>query len=345
MGITYKDAGVDIDEGNETVRRIKPLAKSTFRPEVLSDIGSFSAFFSINSKKYNEPILVSSTDGVGTKLKLAFMSGIHNTIGIDLVAMVVNDIIVSGAEPLFFLDYFACGKLNADVAEEVIKGVAEGCKEANCALIGGETAELPGFYNENEYDLAGFGVGIVEKDKIIDGSRITIGDVIIGIESSGLHSNGYSLVRKVFFDKCNYKIDSFVEELGKPLIDVLLTPTKIYVKPVLNILKHYEIKGIAHITGGGFLENIPRILPAQTKAVLFLSEYKLPPVFSLIKQLGQIDDNEMFRTFNCGIGLTIIVSKEIVDDVIALLKNMDLNSYILGEIKKRDANDVSIEVV
>lgn len=345
MGITYKDAGVDIDEGNETVRRIKPLAKSTFRPEVLSDIGSFSAFFSINSKKYNEPILVSSTDGVGTKLKLAFMSGIHNTIGIDLVAMVVNDIIVSGAEPLFFLDYFACGKLNADVAEEVIKGVAEGCKEANCALIGGETAELPGFYNENEYDLAGFGVGIVEKEKIIDGSRITIGDVIIGIESSGLHSNGYSLVRKVFFDKHNYKLDSYVEELGKPLIDELLTPTKIYVKPVLNLLKHYEIKGIAHITGGGFLENIPRILHTQTKAVLFLSEYKLPPVFSLIKRLGQIDDNEMFRTFNCGIGLTIVVSKEIVDDVIALLNNMDLKSCILGEIKKRDTNDVSIEVV
>lgn len=344
MGITYKDAGVDIDEGNETVRRIKPLAKATFRPEVLSDIGSFSAFFSINTKKYVEPVLVSSTDGVGTKLKLAFMSGIHNTIGIDLVAMVVNDIIVSGAEPLFFLDYFACGKLKADTAEQVVKGISEGCKEANCALIGGETAELPGFYNEDEYDLAGFGVGVVEKDKIIDGSRITIGDAIIGIESSGLHSNGYSLVRKVFFEKNNYKADSFIEELGKPLIEELLTPTKIYVKPVLNILKHYQIKGIAHITGGGFLENIPRILPAQTKAALYLSDYRLPAIFSIIKDLGHIEDNEMYRTFNCGIGLIVVVSKEIVDDVIALLNNMELRSFVLGEIKRRETNESGIEL-
>jgi len=344
MGITYKDAGVDIDEGNETVRRIKPLAKATFRPEVLSDIGSFSAFFSLNAKKYTEPVLVSSTDGVGTKLKLAFESGIHNTVGIDLVAMVVNDIIVSGAEPLFFLDYFACGKLDANVAEQVVKGISEGCKEANCALIGGETAELPGFYQENEYDLAGFGVGVVEKDRIIDGSRITIGDVIIGVESSGLHSNGYSLVRKVFFDKHKYKLDSYFDDLGKTLLEELLTPTKIYVKPVLNILKHFEIKGIAHITGGGFLENIPRVLPSQTKAVLNLSNYKLPPIFNLLKNLGDISETEMFRTFNCGVGLTLIIAKENVDDINALLNSMKLKSFIIGEIKKRE-NDSAIEIV
>jgi len=344
MGITYKDAGVDIDEGNETVRRIKPLAKATFRPEVLSDIGSFSAFFSLNAKKYTEPVLVSSTDGVGTKLKLAFESGIHNTVGIDLVAMVVNDIIVSGAEPLFFLDYFACGKLDANVAEQVVKGISEGCKEANCALIGGETAELPGFYQEKEYDLAGFGVGVVEKDRIIDGSRITIGDVIIGVESSGLHSNGYSLVRKVFFDKHKYKLDSYFDDLGKTLLEELLTPTKIYVKPVLNILKHFEIKGIAHITGGGFLENIPRVLPSQTKAVLNLSNYKLPPIFNLLKNLGDISETEMFRTFNCGVGLTLIIAKENVDDINALLNSMKLKSFIIGEIKKRE-NDSAIEIV
>ncbi len=345
MGITYKDAGVNIDEGNETVKRIKPLARSTFRPEVLSDIGSFSAFFSLNAKKYNDPVLVSSTDGVGTKLKLAFMSGIHNTVGIDLVAMVVNDIIVSGAEPLFFLDYFACGKLNANIAEEVVKGIAEGCKEANCALIGGETAELPGFYQENEYDLAGFGVGVVEREKIIEGSQITIGDVIIGVESSGLHSNGYSLVRKVFFDKHNYKPDSYIEEFGKTLIEELLTPTRIYVKAVLNILKHYEIKGMAHITGGGFLENIPRILPSQTKAVLDVSAHSLPPVFTVIKKLGNIEDNEMYRTFNCGIGLVLVVNKDVADDIISLLSNMKLRAKILGEIKRRENEGDLIQLV
>lgn len=344
MGITYKDAGVNIDEGNETVNRIKPLAKATFRPEVLSDIGSFSAFFSLNTKKYNEPVLVSSTDGVGTKLKLAFDSGIHHTVGIDLVAMVVNDIIVSGAEPLFFLDYFACGKLSASVAEQVVKGISEGCKEANCSLIGGETAELPGFYNENEYDLAGFGVGVVDKEKIIDGSHITIGDVIIGIESSGLHSNGYSLVRKVFFDRHKYKLDTYIDDLGKTLIEELLTPTKIYVKPILNILKHFEIKGIAHITGGGFLENIPRVIPSQTKAVLNLSNFQMPPIFQLVKKLGDIDDKEMYRTFNCGVGLTLIVSNDNADDIISLLNNMKIKSSIIGEIRKRE-DEASIEIL
>lgn len=344
MSITYKDAGVDIDEGNETVKRIKPLAKSTFRSEVLSDIGSFSAFFSLSPEKYKEPVLVSSTDGVGTKLKLAFMSGIHNTVGIDLVAMVVNDIIVSGAEPLFFLDYFACGKLNANVAEAVIKGIAQGCKEANCALIGGETAELPGFYKEGEYDLAGFGVGVVEKSNIIDGSHITIGDIVLGIESSGLHSNGFSLVRKIFFEKEKYKIDTYIGELGKTLIEELLTPTKIYVKPLLNAHKNFSIKGIAHITGGGFLENIPRILPAQAKVIINTKSYEMPAIFKLLQRLGNIEHSEMYRTFNCGIGLVIIVDKNIVDDVIALLKGMSLNAYVIGEIKKRENENIPIEL-
>jgi phosphoribosylformylglycinamidine cyclo-ligase len=345
MSITYKDAGVDINEGNETVNRIKPLAKSTFRPEVLSDIGSFSAFFSINKNKYNEPVLVSSTDGVGTKLKLAFMSGTHNTVGIDLVAMVVNDIIVSGAEPLFFLDYFACGKLSADTAEQVISGIANGCKEAGCALIGGETAELPGFYQENEYDLAGFGVGIADKEKVIDGSRITIGDVIIGIESSGFHSNGYSLVRKVFFDVHKYKIDQYVEELGKTIIEELLTPTRIYVKPILNLMKHYQIKGLAHITGGGFLENIPRILPPQAKAVINKQSWEIPPVFKLIQKLGNIEEREMLRTFNCGIGMVAVVGKENVDDTISFLNSMKMKAHILGEIKRKEADEEGIIII
>lgn len=344
MTITYKDAGVDIDEGNETVRKIKPLAKATFRPEVLSDIGHFSAFFSLNNSKYKEPVLVSSTDGVGTKLALAFKSGIHNTVGIDLVAMVVNDIIVTGAEPLFFLDYFACGKLSSDVAEKVISGISQGCIEAGCALIGGETAELPGFYKEGEYDLAGFGVGVVEKNSIIDGSSINSGDLIIGIPSSGLHSNGYSLVRKIFFELNNFKLDTYFDELGKTLIEELLTPTKIYVKPVLNILKNHSIKGMAHITGGGFIENIPRILPAQLKAVIDKSSLEILPIFKIIQKLGNIEEYEMFRTFNCGTGLIIVVAKDTADDITSLFNSMKLKAKIIGEIKRREQNEQQIEI-
>ncbi len=345
MSITYKDAGVDIDEGNETVKKIKPLAKATFRPEVLSDIGSFSAFFSLNNSKYKEPVLVSSTDGVGTKLVLAFKSGIHNTVGIDLVAMVVNDIIVSGAEPLFFLDYFACGKLSSDVAEQVISGISQGCIEAGCALIGGETAELPGFYNDGEYDLAGFGVGVVEKNSIIDGSNINVGDLIIGVESSGLHSNGYSLVRKIFFDINNFSIYTYFEELGKTLIEELLTPTRIYVKPVLNILKNHPIKGMAHITGGGFLENIPRILPSQLVAVIDKASLEIPPIFKIIQRLGNIEENEMFRTFNCGTGLVLIASKENADDIVSLFNSMKIKAKIIGEIKKKDQEGQQIKIL
>jgi len=344
MAISYKDAGVDIDEGNELVRRIKPLCKATFRNEVMTDIGSFSAFFSINQDKYKNPVLVSSTDGVGTKLKLAFMSGIHNTVGIDLVAMVVNDIVVSNAEPAFFLDYFACGKLSADIAEKVIEGIAKGCKEAGCALIGGETAELPGFYAEGEYDLAGFGVGIVDKDNIIDGSSITVGDVIIGLKSSGIHSNGYSLVRKLFFDIHKYKIDSYIEDLSKPLIEELLTPTRIYVKPILNTTKNFEVKGIAHITGGGFIDNIPRILPQNAKAVIKKKSWEWLPIFKFIKWLGNIDDLEMMRTFNCGIGMIIVVKNDTAEDIVSFLKHNGIESFIIGEIVKRD-NDNPIEII
>ncbi len=345
MGITYKDSGVDIDEGNETVRRIKPLAKSTFRPEVLSDIGHFSAFFSLSNSRYKEPVLVSSTDGVGTKLALAFKSGIHNTVGIDLVAMVVNDIVVTGAEPLFFLDYFACGKLSSNIVEKVISGIAEGCIEAGCALIGGETAELPGFYKDDEYDLAGFGVGIVEKSSIIDGSNITQGDIVIGIASSGIHSNGYSLVRKVFFDIHNYSLDTYIEELGKTLIEELLIPTKIYVKPILNILKNYSLKGMAHITGGGFIENIPRILSPQLKATIRKESLEIPPIFNIIQRLGNLEEYEMFRTFNCGTGMVLIANSTDADDIVSLLNGMKLKANIIGEIRKKEQNEQQIEFV
>ncbi len=344
MSISYKDSGVNIDEGNELVRRIKPLCKKTFRSEVLSDIGSFSAFFSVNYQKYKNPILVSSTDGVGTKLKLAFISGIHNTVGIDLVAMVVNDIVVSNAEPAFFLDYFACGKLDVSVAEKVIEGIAKGCQEANCALIGGETAELPGFYEEGEYDLAGFGVGIVDKDNIIDGSSITVGDVIIGLSSSGIHSNGYSLVRKLFFDIHNYKPDTYIEDLSKPLIEELLTPTRIYVKPVLNTTKNFEVKGIAHITGGGFIDNIPRILPQNAKALIKKDSFEWLPVFKFMQWLGKIDTLEMMRTFNCGIGMVMVVKNDIADDLVSFLHHNGIKSYIIGEIVRKTTEE-AIEII
>lgn len=344
MAISYKDAGVDIDEGNELVKRIKPICKETFRSEVISDIGSFSAFFNVNLGKFKNPVLVSSTDGVGTKLKLAFMSGIHNTVGIDLVAMVVNDIVVSNAEPAFFLDYFACGKLSVDTAQKVIEGIAKGCKEANCALIGGETAELPGFYSEGEYDLAGFGVGIVDKDNIIDGSSITVGDVIIGLKSSGIHSNGYSLVRKLVFDIHKYKIDSYIEDLSKTLIEELLTPTKIYVKAVLNTTKNFDVKGIAHITGGGFIDNIPRILPQHAKAIIKKHSFEWLPIFKFLQWLGNIDDMEMMRTFNCGVGMIIVVKNDCAEDILSFLKHNGIESYIIGEIVKRDNKD-AIEII
>jgi len=308
---------------------IKPLAKATRRPEVIADIGGFSALFDGKFKKYKHPVLVSSTDGVGTKLKLAFLLNKHNTVGLDLVAMSVNDIITCGAEPLFFLDYFACGKLDPKIAAQVISGIAAGCKQANCTLIGGETAEMPGFYPAGEYDLAGFVVGVVDKSKIIDGSKIRPGDIVLGLPSSGPHSNGYSLIRKIFTDR---ELKKYQKEL--------FAPTKIYVQEVLSAVRRLPsaIKGIAHITGGGFLDNIPRILPAHCQVVIQEGNWKIPPVFVVMQEKGKVPFKEMYRTFNMGIGLVLIVAEKDVPRVSALLKG----SIIIGQVTKGNKDEVKI---
>ena len=342
---TYRDAGVDIEEGNRFVQLIKPLVKATKRPEVLTDIGGFGGLFSLQSGKYKKPVLVSSTDGVGTKLKVAFMADKHDTVGIDLVAMCVNDIIVQGAEPLFFLDYFATGKLAAEKAVEVVKGISAGCLQAGCALIGGETAELPGFYQDGEYDLAGFTVGVADYDSIIDGSSITVGDKIIGLASSGLHSNGYSLARKVFFEKMGLKIDSHFEALGKPLAEELLTPTHIYVKPLLNLIRDFSIKGMAHITGGGLLENVPRVLPQNCKAVIEKDSWPKLPVFEVLREAGNIEESEMYRTFNYGIGMVLVVPESQTEDVLSRLRGFNEKAYLIGEIAHHDGASHSVELV
>ncbi len=334
--ITYKSAGVDIDEGNRFVNLIKPMVKSTFRPEVLTDIGGFGGLFQMPLEKYKKPVLVSSTDGVGTKLKVAFMAGNHSTIGIDLVAMCVNDILVQGGEPLFFLDYFATGALDPEKAADVVSGIAAGCRDAGCALIGGETAEMPGFYKKDEYDLAGFSVGIVDKEKVVDGSRICKGDVIIGLESTGLHSNGYSLARKVLFDMMNLDIDHIPEGSEKKISEILLEPTKIYVKPVLEILREFDIKGMAHITGGGLFENLPRILPVGLKASITKGRWNIPEIFSIIEKGGSIDENEMYRVFNNGIGFVLVIDSAIADQVVGRLKENGEDAAIIGEITAAD---------
>jgi len=343
--VTYKDAGVDIDAGNRFVQMIKPLVKATTRPEVLTDIGGFGGLFSLNSDKYKKPTLVASTDGVGTKLKIAFMADKHDTVGIDLVAMCVNDIVVQGAEPLFFLDYLATGKLSPEKAVEIVKGISEGCVQAGCALIGGETAEMPGMYGDGEYDLAGFTVGVVDNDRIIDGSSITVGDKLIGLASSGLHSNGYSLARKVCFENLGLSIDSFVPELGKPLGEALLTPTRIYVKTILNLLRDFQIKGMAHITGGGLLENIPRVLPRHCRAVIHRNSWEIPPIFQLLREGGNIDEIEMHRTFNNGIGMVLVVPERDVEDIMVRLSGLKETAYIIGEITKAGDDEESIELV
>ena len=333
--LTYKDAGVNIDTTNRLVERIKSIAKTSFRSEVLTDIGGFSGLFSINTEKYQKPILTASTDGVGTKLKIAFMTNIHDTIGIDLVAMCVNDILAQGAEPLFLLDYLATSKVEPKTVEAVISGISRGCQEAACALIGGEIAEMPSFYKEGEYDLAGFVVGVVDQDKIIGGSEIKIGDKVVGIASSGLHSNGYSLVRKIVFEQLNLDLNKTIEELGRKLTEELLEPTKIYVKPVLNIIKEFHLHGISHITGGGLIENIPRILPANCQAVIHKGSWKILPIFTFIQEKGNINEAEMFRTFNNGIGLVLVVPHEEAEDIISRLQSMHLQAYTIGEIGKR----------
>ncbi len=333
--LTYKDAGVDIDEGERFVRLISPLVRETFREGVLTDIGHFGSLFRLDLKKYPEPVLVSGTDGVGTKLKVAFMANRHDTVGIDLVAMCVNDIITLGAEPLFFLDYFATGRLTPEQAREVIKGIAEGCKEAECALIGGETAEMPGFYGAGEYDLSGFAVGVVNRGEIVDGSAVTEGDVVVGLSSSGIHSNGYSLVRKLFFEVLNLKVDDYIEELGKTVAEELLMPTRIYVK-AFKCLKErgFRIKAMAHITGGGIPGNLPRVLPRGLGAEIRESSWRVPPVFEFIKKKGNISDNEMRRTFNMGIGFVFVLPEQAADDSLFALKKAGFEPYLIGRIKR-----------
>ena len=332
--LTYKKAGVDIDEGERFVRRISPMVRKTFRPEVMTDIGSFGAFFGPDFKKYKKPVLVSGTDGVGTKLKVAFMMDKHDTVGIDLVAMCVNDVLTSGAEPLFFLDYFATGKLDAAEAWNVIKGIVKGCKEANCSLIGGETAEMPGFYQEGEYDLSGFAVGIVDKAKIIDGSRIRAGDEIIGLASSGLHSNGYSLVRRLFFEMEGMKVDTYVPDLGTTLGRELLKPTRIYVKAFNALKARVRIQGMAHITGGGIPGNVPRIFPEGVCAHIKSDSWPVPRIFSLMKKMGGVPEADMRRTFNMGIGYVVIVPKGSSTEAVALLKKAGYKAFLIGNVEK-----------
>jgi len=341
--LTYRDAGVDIEAGDALVERIRPLAQRTHRPEVLGGIGGFGALFKV-AEKYREPVLVSGTDGVGTKLKLAFRLKKHDTIGIDLVAMSVNDILVSGAEPAFFLDYFACGKLDVDVAADVVKGIAEGCHQAGCALIGGETAEMPGMYDPHEYDLAGFAVGLVERAAIIDGSRIAPGDTVIGLASSGCHSNGYTLVRRVVAQSGADLFEPFGDG-GRTLGEALLEPTRIYVKPVLATLAAVDVKGLAHITGGGLTENVPRVLPEPACARLEAGTWPRPAIFDWLQRTGEIEEPEMHRTFNCGIGMAMVVPKAQAGAALASLAAHGVEAYEIGAIVARAPGGAQTVVV
>ena len=338
--LTYRDAGVDIDAGDELVENIKPYARKTMRPEVLAGIGGFGALCGIPAK-YREPVLVSGTDGVGTKLKLAFELDRHDTIGIDLVAMSVNDILVQGAEPLFFLDYFACGKLDVATATQVVKGIAAGCEQAGCALIGGETAEMPGMYPAGEYDLAGFAVGVVEKSKIIDGKSIAAGDAVLGLAASGAHSNGYSLIRRII---ARNKIDLSSQIDGKTLSDLILAPTRIYVKSMLKLMAELPVKGLAHITGGGIVDNVPRILPEHLTARLTRASWPLPPLFAWLQRQGNVADDEMLRVFNCGIGMVVIVAAEHAQRAGEALRAAGETVWPIGRIETRNKNEAQTTV-
>lgn len=341
--LTYRDSGVDIDAGNYSVKLIKDSVKATYRPEVLGDLGGFGGLFALQANKYKEPVLVSGTDGVGTKLRLAFMLDKHDTIGQDAVAMCVNDILVQGAEPLYFLDYLAVGKLEPEKVADVVKGVAGACKESGCALIGGETAEMAGFYAEGEYDIAGFAVGVVDKAKIITGDKIAAGDVLLGIPSSGVHSNGYSLVRKICFDVKGFNGSEHFDELGdKTLGEELLTPTRLYPSVCLPLIAKYDIHGMVHVTGGGFYENIARILPENTGVTVDANAWQMPPIFKLLQQWGNVQWHEMYRVFNMGIGMILLVSKEDAAAIQADLTAKGEKSYIIGEVTKGDQK-VTIE--
>ncbi len=349
--MTYRDAGVDIDAGDALVDRIKPLAKRTMRPEVLGGIGGFGALFEV-PKKYRDPVLVSGTDGVGTKLKLAFSLDRHDTVGIDLVAMSVNDILVQGAEPLFFLDYFACGRLSVDTAAAVVGGIATGCEQSGCALIGGETAEMPGMYPDGEYDLAGFAVGAVERDQILDGTRVQAGDVLLGLASSGFHSNGYSLVRKVLEHACGELSTSALNAVTvpgaeAPLADLVMAPTRLYVKPMLAALSQHRvaIKAMAHITGGGLVGNVPRVLPESLTAVLQESSWTMPPVMRWLQSQGNVPRDEMHRVFNCGIGMVVVVQADQAEAVAAMLTAQGERVYRIGQIRLRQGDEAQTIVL
>lgn len=330
--LTYKDAGVDTKEGERAVSLMKEHVKGTFNENVLTGLGSFGSLFNLDVAGMEQPVLVSGTDGVGTKLKLAFLMDKHDTVGIDCVAMCVNDVLCQGAKPLFFLDYIATGKVKAEKIADIVKGIADGCRQSGSALVGGETAEMPDFYSEGEYDMAGFSVGIVDKNKIITGEKVAVGNKIVGIASSGIHSNGYSLVRKVFFDKMGMSVDDYVEELGQTLGEALLTPTRIYAKACDAVLPNFDVKGIVHITGGGFFENIPRILPEGTAVSIQVGAWDVPPVFPYIKKCGNIDREEMFSTYNMGVGMMMVVDAADAEAVTAALRAAGETANIIGEI-------------
>lgn len=334
--IDYKAAGVDVEAGYEAVKLMKDDVKRTFRPEVLTDLGGFGGLFSLDKGKYEEPVLVSGTDGVGTKLKIAFLMDKHDTIGIDAVAMCVNDIVCSGAEPLFFLDYIALGKNKPEKVAQIVKGVSEGCLMAGCSLIGGETAEMPGFYTDDEYDIAGFAVGIVDRKKIIDGKNIAAGDKLIGLSSSGIHSNGYSLVRKLL-NPSKENIHGYVEQCCSSLGEELLKPTRIYVKTILQLKENFRLKGISHITGGGFIENIPRMLSEGLRVKISLDSWPVHPVFKLMQKLGGLSDRSIYNTFNMGIGMVIAVDADIAGNVLKYLETLGEKAYIIGEIINGEA--------
>jgi len=344
-GATYKEAGVDIEAGNRFIDLIKPVVRKTFKPGVITNIGGFAGLFSLNVQDVKNPVLVASTDGVGTKLKIACMLDKHDTVGIDLVAMCVNDIMVQGAKPLFMLDYISMGKLDTDRAVAIVKGIAAGCREADCSLIGGETAEMPSFYAEGEYDIAGFVVGLADNDELLDGSEIAVGHQLVGVASSGLHSNGYSLARKIFFDQLKISVHDYVEEFGRTLGEELLEPTRIYSREISNMRRHFHLYGISHITGGGLVDNVPRILPRQCKVIINTSSWMPPPVFLYLQKAGHIPQMEMMRTFNNGLGLIMVVSEEDASEVLLRLKAMGESAYHIGSVESRRDDEDRIQFV
>ena len=343
--LSYRDAGVDIDAGNQLIEEIKPHVARTQRPEVMGGLGGFGAMFEIPLNRYQQPVLVSGTDGVGTKLKLALEMNRHDTIGIDLVAMCVNDVVVSGARPLFFLDYFSMAKLDVDMAADVVKGIADGCEISKCSLIGGETAEMPGHYAPDDYDIAGFVVGIAERDDIIDGSDIRVGNKIIGLASSGIHSNGYSLVRKICFEELGLTVNDHIDELGCTLGEELLRPTRIYTEALLNLIRNFKVNGMVHITGGGFFDNIPRILPQGCKAIIEDRSWEVLPIFDFLREKGNVTPEEMCRTFNCGIGMVVVVDAKDEEDVVQQLTALGEKPFVIGEVvQKKNKKDSSVEI-